>query len=459
MEEVYSKIRRQRNLFTVMGITFLTLFLLVNIASASPFAYISNYYDNTVSVVDLATNNVTDTISVGVNPFGVTVSPDESTVYVANDASDTVSAINTSTNTVNATIKVGIYPTATAISPDGSTVYVTNGYENSISVIDAKANKVNDTLYLEGLSFPWQLKLTLDGTRLYVPNVGGNTVTVMDTATKTVVDTVTVGRVPAGIEITPDGSEMYVVNEETSNVSVINLTTNTVSATIDVGEQPRDIAINPAGTKAYVAAFGSTGGNGSAYVIDMVNKTVLSTIEVGGEPEGVDITPDGSEVLVVNHASNTTSIINTSTDTVIATIGLGQYPYGFGNFIVSGNGSANEGDNNDSTVIEDYIPHYSKGAVLHINNDIDFDILVVWTRVGSKEAIFKVNIPSKQTRTVTTPSGTFDEYILMYPSHDWYTVGQVTLESNYEYRLTYYVSNSLNGTALIKIPDSEAPII
>ena len=45
-------------------------------------AYITNASSNNVSVIDTATNTVTATIPVGVEPIGVAVSPNGSRVYV-----------------------------------------------------------------------------------------------------------------------------------------------------------------------------------------------------------------------------------------------------------------------------------------------------------------------------------------------------------------------------------------
>ena len=82
--------------------------------------------DNTVSVINTATNTVSATITVGSDPNGVSVSPDGSKVYVANEGANTVSVINTATNTVTATITVGTNPYGISVSPDGSKVYVAN---------------------------------------------------------------------------------------------------------------------------------------------------------------------------------------------------------------------------------------------------------------------------------------------------------------------------------------------
>ncbi|NOR47212.1 MAG: hypothetical protein GQ533_04090, partial [Methanosarcinaceae archaeon] len=45
------------------------------VASAAPFAYITNFGSNNVSVIDTSTNTVTATVTVGTNPFGIFISP------------------------------------------------------------------------------------------------------------------------------------------------------------------------------------------------------------------------------------------------------------------------------------------------------------------------------------------------------------------------------------------------
>jgi len=115
-------------------------------ANAAPFAYITNYSSNTVSVINTATNTVTATVLVNGNPYAVACHPDGSTVYVANYGSNTVSVIATATNTVTATVPVGSLPSGVAVHPDGSTVYVANYYSDSVSVIDTATNTVTATV-------------------------------------------------------------------------------------------------------------------------------------------------------------------------------------------------------------------------------------------------------------------------------------------------------------------------
>ena len=52
---------------------------------------------------------------------------------------------------------------------------------------------------------------------------------------------------------------------------------------------------------------------------------MIATIPVGIDPENLAITPDGTMAYVVNAISNTVSVIDTVTNTVIANV-----PVGFG---------------------------------------------------------------------------------------------------------------------------------
>ncbi|WP_316785191.1 YncE family protein, partial [Streptomyces sasae] len=92
----------------------------VAINSAGTRAYVANEGDDTVSVIDTATNTVTATINVGSSPFGVAVTPGGAFVYVTNVASDSVSVIDTATNAVTDTISVGTAPFGIAINTAGT---------------------------------------------------------------------------------------------------------------------------------------------------------------------------------------------------------------------------------------------------------------------------------------------------------------------------------------------------
>src|SRR5207249_5961868 len=84
--------------------------------------------------------------------------------------------------------------------------------------------------------------------------------------------------------------------------------------------------------RAYVTH--ATGGGGHVSVIDTTANTVIATVPVGGQPEGVAVHPDGKRVYVANVSGpGTMSVIDTSTNTVASTILVGAAPAVFGQFI------------------------------------------------------------------------------------------------------------------------------
>src|SRR3989441_12195521 len=86
-------------------------------ARAQTFAYVTNVFASTVSVIDTASNTVTSTVAVGSIPFGVAITPDGTRAYVANENSNSVSVIDTASNTVVAAVAVGSGPNWVAITP------------------------------------------------------------------------------------------------------------------------------------------------------------------------------------------------------------------------------------------------------------------------------------------------------------------------------------------------------
>jgi YVTN family beta-propeller protein len=312
------------SLSVVCSLFLLGMALLAIPAQAQTFAYVTNEGSNSVSVIDTSTNTVVATVGVGTRPFGVAVTPDGTRAYVTNNiVSGSVSVIDTSSRTVVATIGVGANPLQVAITPDGTRAYVTNIGSNFVSVIDTSTNTVVATVP-DGGTAPFGVAITPDGTRAYVGDETSATVSVIDTSTNTLVATVPCTCFGAGgVAITPDGTRAYVTTFGNSAVQEIDTSTNTPGPLVFVGGTPFQVAITPDGSRAYVP------NESSVSVINTSTNTVVATVADGGTaPFGVAITPDGTRAYVTNIASNSVSVIDTSTNTVVATVPVATFPIG-----------------------------------------------------------------------------------------------------------------------------------
>jgi YVTN family beta-propeller protein len=111
-----------------------------------------------------------------------------------------------------------------------------------------------------------------------------------------------------------------------------------VGAPIPVGTGPAGVAITPDGKYAYVAnngiVFPTPVPGTTVSVIDTTSNTVLTgpgfPITVGSFPNAVAVTPDGKYAYVANSGSNNVSVIATATNTVVATLAVGNGPIGVG---------------------------------------------------------------------------------------------------------------------------------
>lgn len=309
---------------------------------AEPFAYITNAFAPSVSVIDTANNQIAVTIAFppGSTPIAAAITPDSRKIYVTSvdafttcGANDGVFVIDAASNTVEAgPVAVECEPTAIAIAPDGKLAYVASQLSDTISVIDTATDAVSATITLpngEGIA---DVAISPDGQRVYATVLAGNSVLAIDTSTNTVLDTaIDVGFNPAGIAVSPDGNLVYVTDAGSSGgVAVIDAAAGTVVATIAVDNHPSAVAFAPDGILAYVTQAGiNTEGEFTVSRIDTASSAVVGDpIEVGNFPTSIAITADGMQAYVGNERSNTVSVIDTTSNSLTVTLSGMSSPRG-----------------------------------------------------------------------------------------------------------------------------------
>ena len=289
----------------------------VNVNPRTNRIYATNYFSNTVSVIDGTTNTVTATLVVGTNPYDVGVDNATNRVYVANRGSNTVSIIDGSTNTVVKDVTVGSSPVGVGVDPITNRVYVANELSNTVSVIDGNTNTVVKDVIVGG---PLGVGVNPATKSVYVAaRDSWNAVAVIDENTNTVVKNVTVST-PYFVDVNPTTDRIYATNYFSNTVSVIDGTTNTVTATVNVGTNPNGIGVDPSTDRAYVVNFGS----GTVSVINATNQ-VMATVSVGSSPARVGVNPVTNRAYVSEGVANTVSFIDGSTNTVPTSPGPSHY--------------------------------------------------------------------------------------------------------------------------------------
>jgi uncharacterized repeat protein (TIGR02543 family) len=319
-------------------------------AGAAPFAYVSNFSSNTVTVIDGTT--VLATVPVGEQPAGVAVNPAETRVYVANsnffqNGVPSVSVINTADFSVTTiTANISGQPSSVAVSPDNAIVYVTDTQNGSVFVIDAATNTVVTTLSPPP-GEPRQLAAAV---------VAGGSVYATNMATGEVVNVTNGTMLPVfvsfnmmGIAANSDGSRLFVSNgNDTTDdleVTVIDTTTNPMSIVLgtpvrisqpgtDAGTQPAGIAVSAGFVYAPILL------ENALAVLNAADNTIVKTVRPSpgnmpfNQPFGVAADPTGTRVYVGNPGNRTATVLDGATNTVLlSTIAVGMNPMAFGSFV------------------------------------------------------------------------------------------------------------------------------
>ena len=242
-------------------------------------------------------------------------------------------------------------PTGLAVNP--TYAYVANQKTaGTVSVIDTATGAVVKTIAVG--SQPSAVAINPATGLAYVTNRGSGTVSVIDTATNAVVGSaIRVGSSPQDAAVAQSATitRIYVVNNASNNVSAIDARNGNRVSTISLGlgnSAPTSVAVSADGTRAYVTHRTSTGG-GRVSVINTATNTVIATVNVGTSPQ--DVAVAGTNVYVANNGSSSVSVINTAANNSVTTINVGTLPT---SLAVSPDGSlvAVARDNDNVAVIE-----------------------------------------------------------------------------------------------------------
>jgi len=268
--------------------------------------YVSNQSDDTVSVIDGATNRVLATLKVGRDPNGIAVNSETNTIYVANLTSGTLSIIDGTSLRVSS-LWVGSSPAKVAVDSFTSRVFVTledsNGF---LDVIDAKSVKIIAAIPVP----PYPLGVAVDSGahRSYVADFlcGCGQISVVDNKTNKVVNTIHLRGASLVVGVALDQRDNFVyATDENSGFYVIDRTSGKVLGHLSDHSYPNEVTAIPGTTLAVEPDTGSD----RAVFVDALSLVVKKRVRVGKSPTGVAVNAATKRVYVVNKLSNTVSVI------------------------------------------------------------------------------------------------------------------------------------------------------
>jgi YVTN family beta-propeller protein len=350
----------------IFFILHLTIVLCLSGLAGSAFAekaLVTGEKSNTLTIVDLDTDEVVKTITVGKVPHAIGVTPDKTRAYTGNRGSDSISVVDLVNDEPVKTIPLSHTIMNLEVSPDGRFVSANSRTEPMVSLIDTATNQVKWTLLVgepQKEEEPAEGKNVVnmgnpeihakrggivvshdtwspDSSYIYTPDRLNYRIVKIDVAKGEVVAKLQMNGPTHHMIITKDGKTIYAANDGIAkkkllpSITVINTDTMTIVKDIPLplaeGEfiQGHHAAIDNSGRFLYFCNRGGRKGAKRGFtvgIIDLANLTLVKTVKAGYGAGHANFSPDGKHVFILNHFENKISVLDTATMKPVAEIDL-----------------------------------------------------------------------------------------------------------------------------------------
>ncbi len=339
----------------------------IDISSLDQSIWTVNPDSGSVTVIDSSRLTRIAEISVGQEPWALTIAPDGQHVYIADRATGQLIVVDALNYIVTRTLAVGYELGGIALSPSGAHAYVSSMATDEVVVIDTQTQQVARRIAVDYM--PFAVTVTDDGDnedndeQIYVSHLfarqipGGieasddgrvGQITVIDLATSTVMTQTSLLPNETGFpnlltSITTMGDQAWIPNVRAAPdlpnglttrvfaaVSVLNITNQTedMAAYLPLNDQtifgspvnnPVAAIPSPDGKNLYIVLAGSD----LVEVIDIADPNqpkLKKFVAVGTNPRCMVLNQTGTQGYVMNYLSRSVSVLDLTTIDVTAVI-------------------------------------------------------------------------------------------------------------------------------------------
>ncbi len=257
-------------------------------------AYITQLDAARLGRIDLPTLSLSGSVAVRSVPTSVTFDHAGATAYVSNQFDQSVSVVDVGRNLEIGLYLLGINPLVSTMNPEGTELWLTSGHDWVLG-IDVTADSLVWFSQVEGapngiVFHPHEEDC------FYVSAFLGGTVTEFAGYQRRRVFELPTSA-PQGMALSPDGSELYVA-DEAGPIRVVELSSGTVRSFGADAMGGFGLAQSPGGAVLYMTVPGL----GQVLAIDRESGQVSKTITTGGQPRRIAFDLFGQTALVADES-------------------------------------------------------------------------------------------------------------------------------------------------------------
>lgn len=342
---------KQFSVLATLAVLLIAVAVSVN-AAGSGTLLVLNKSDNTVSLIDLASKESIATISTGVGPHELAVSPDGKIAVVVNygnraQPGNTLTVIDVPAGEPLRTIDLGENRRPHGIAwLEGNEVAVTTEGSKALLVVDVGSAKLVKTVPTDQ-EVSHMVAVAPKLRRAFVANIGSGSVSVVDLKENRRIANIPTGEGAEGIDISPDQAEVWVTNRAVNTVSVIDAASLKIVATLPCKDFPIRVKFTADGERVLV----SNAGSGDVAVFDAAQKQEVQRISMQVKaseqssaserlfgtrfgqspvPVGILIVPELNRAFVANTNADVVTVIDLKTWQIADRLTAGKEPDGLG---------------------------------------------------------------------------------------------------------------------------------
>jgi len=302
------------------------------VTGAKPLVYVPNSKDNTVTVIDQQTMQVTGTFPVGPEPQHVVPSYDLKTLYVASDrVSDFGSLTPIDPTTGNPGPRIPIAdPYNLYFTPDGKSAIVVAEELKRLDFYDPHTWQLQQSLPVPSCAGVDHVDFTADGKTFLASCEFAARMIVVDTASKSLVRTIDLSQVPNSkpqdVKLSPDGKTFYVADMNANGVYLLDGEAKGVTGFQPTGKHTHGLYVSRDSAKLSV----TNRGEGSISVIDLATGKPVTKWRIpgGGSPDMGNLSVDGTQLWLAGRSDGVVYVIDTHDGNLIKKIPVGRGPHG-----------------------------------------------------------------------------------------------------------------------------------
>jgi len=286
-------------------------------AAAAPSVFVVNSNDATISVIDLATHQVENTLPLLREPHHLVLSPDHRSLVVGDTTGNSLFFLDPRTGALQRRVTISD-PYQLRYSPNGRLLTTAGLARNQIDIYDATTLALLHRV--PARSMPSHIDYSPDSATVFVSLQGTNRLIAIRTTDGTIAWNARVCSTPAGVMW--HHGQILVGCMGEAHIAVVDPATGRVTRVIPTGRGAHTMFLSPDGKLIYA----TNRVEGSISVIDADTLTVKRTLDVPGGPDDIDFAPDGHLWAALRFAQSV-AVIDPSTG-AIERIAVGRSPHG-----------------------------------------------------------------------------------------------------------------------------------